>query len=183
MNMLWLDLLNSDYHDYRGGGKDEDRLKNRQWLKKYLDNWEALRIEPDDPAIIAQLKELRSLIRRIADNYRSGKEILKEDLKSLNIILENAPKISRIENINQEYSSREYRINPGPKAILADIVSSFAEILMQGEPERIKICQNKDCLWVFYDRSKNKSRKWCEGGTGCGNLMKVRRFRKKHKHT
>ena len=61
--------------------------------------------------------------------------------------------------------------------MLAAIVGSFAEILAFGEPERIKICQNPDCLWIFYDNSKNHSRKWCENATGCGNLIKVRRFR------
>ncbi len=37
------------------------------------------------------------------------------------------------------------------------------------------------CGWVFYDRSKNRSRKWCEQAT-CANLMKVRRFRQRHRH-
>jgi predicted RNA-binding Zn ribbon-like protein len=36
------------------------------------------------------------------------------------------------------------------------------------------------CGWVFYDRSKNRSRRWCEQAT-CANLMKVRRFHQKHR--
>ena len=177
MNTLWLDLLNSDWHDYKGGGRDEDRLENRQWLRKFLNKWEALQIEPDYPSIIKELKALRTLIRKMADDFRSEKGIRKADLNSFNTILENSPMVSRIEGVSQRYSISRYSINPGQGSILADIASSFAEILVQGEPERVKICQNKDCFWIFYDQSKNRSRKWCEGGTGCGNLMKVRRFR------
>lgn len=36
---LWLDLLNSDWNDYRGSGKREDRLDNPLWLEKYLSRW------------------------------------------------------------------------------------------------------------------------------------------------
>lgn len=99
---------------------------------------------------------------------------------SLNSILERAPSVARIEMNDNRYSMSHISVNRGLDAILADIAASFAEVLVHGEPDRIKICENKDCLWIFYDHSKNKSRKWCEGGTGCGNLMKVRRFREKH---
>jgi predicted RNA-binding Zn ribbon-like protein len=66
------------------------------------------------------------------------------------------------------------------ESALGEIAGCFAETVVRGDRSRIKICVNKDCLWVFYDRSKNKSRKWCEEAT-CGNLMKVRRFRERHR--
>ena len=97
MNTLWLDLLNSDWHDYKGGGMDEDRLENRQWLRRFLNKWEALQIEPDYPSIIKELKALRTLIRKMADDFRSEKGIRKADLNSFNTILENSPMVSRIE--------------------------------------------------------------------------------------
>jgi len=68
----------------------------------------------------------------------------------------------------------------GPLEIaLASIARSFAAKLAEADISRLKICQNKDCLWVFLDGSRNKSRRWCE--TTCGNLMKVRRFRQRRK--
>lgn len=41
---------------------------------------------------------------------------------------------------------------------------------------RLKLCENDQCRWVFLDRSKNRSRQWCESAT-CGNRQRVRRFR------
>jgi predicted RNA-binding Zn ribbon-like protein len=52
--------------------------------------------------------------------------------------------------------------------------------LETGEPGRLKACENVDCFWVFYDNSRNRTRRWCDS-RGCGNLIKVRRFRAKRR--
>ncbi|MGO4621719.1 CGNR zinc finger domain-containing protein [Ensifer sp. 2YAB10] len=40
------------------------------------------------------------------------------------------------------------------------------------EPDRLKICPN--CGWLFLDRSRNRSRTWCDMAV-CGNRNKARR--------
>ncbi|MDW9413303.1 CGNR zinc finger domain-containing protein [Sinorhizobium meliloti] len=40
------------------------------------------------------------------------------------------------------------------------------------ERERLKICPN--CAWLFLDRSRNRSRTWCDMAV-CGNRAKARR--------
>ena len=40
------------------------------------------------------------------------------------------------------------------------------------EPDRLKICPN--CGWLFLDRSRNRSRTWCDMAV-CGNRTKARR--------
>ena len=57
----------------------------------------------------------------------------------------------------------------------------FAQTLAEGEASRIRICDNPDCLWVYYDRTRNRSKRYCDD-RACGNLMKVRRFRASKKH-
>jgi predicted RNA-binding Zn ribbon-like protein len=182
MNMFWLDLLNSDWHDYKGGGRHEDRLDNYDWLRKFLQHWGELQINPEDPATREKLRNLRTLIRAMADDFMTGKKINENDLESLNSILESSLSISRLEAKGKAYSLRQVPRERGLAFILAEIASSFADVIARGESERLKICENRDCLWIFYDESKNRSRKWCEGGTGCGNLMKVRRFRERKKN-
>jgi len=59
---------------------------------------------------------------------------------------------------------------------LAEIAMSFAELLASGDPKRLRTCANPDCGWVFYDRTRGITRRWCDS-RACGNLMKVRRFR------
>jgi predicted RNA-binding Zn ribbon-like protein len=133
------------------------------------------------PKIRKKLKELRTLLRRMAEDFSKRKPLVKTDLESLNRILAESPEIKKISLSGQTYKLMYETKKPVLPALLAEIASSFADILCFGEPERVKTCQNPDCLWVFYDHSKNRSRKWCENATGCGNLMKVRMFRAKAK--
>jgi hypothetical protein len=47
---------------------------------------------------------------------------------------------------------------------------------LDGSWERFKACASPDCRAVFYDRSKNRSGRWCVMAE-CGNRAKVRAFR------
>jgi predicted RNA-binding Zn ribbon-like protein len=40
----------------------------------------------------------------------------------------------------------------------------------------LKACANDDCLWAFYDRSRNHGGTWCDMAS-CGNKLKNRDFR------
>lgn len=68
----------------------------------------------------------------------------------------------------------------GWDAVMAEIAASFAKTLAEGEPSRFRICDNPDCLWAYYDDTRNRSKRYCDD-KACGNLMKVRRFRAKKK--
>ncbi len=60
-------------------------------------------------------------------------------------------------------------------SLLWPIASSAVELLTDGDPSRIKVCANPDgCGWLFYDGSKNGSRRWCSM-EGCGSQVKMRR--------
>jgi predicted RNA-binding Zn ribbon-like protein len=63
---------------------------------------------------------------------------------------------------------------------LWEIARSAADLLTSGERERIKECASTTCEWVFLDRSRNHSRRWCDM-SDCGNRAKARRFQaRKH---
>lgn len=51
-------------------------------------------------------------------------------------------------------------------------------LAMVSEPERLKICPN--CQWLFLDRSRNRSRTWCDM-TVCGNRVKANRHYRRQK--
>ncbi|HEY7623759.1 MAG TPA: ABATE domain-containing protein [Candidatus Limnocylindria bacterium] len=58
---------------------------------------------------------------------------------------------------------------------LWQIARSAADLLTSNARERIKECASPTCEWVFLDRSKNHSRRWCDM-SDCGNREKARRF-------
>jgi predicted RNA-binding Zn ribbon-like protein len=63
-------------------------------------------------------------------------------------------------------------------AILGPITLSALSLLMEKDLSRTKRCEGKECGWLFFDATKNKSRRWCEMRV-CGNRAKVRAARQR----
>src|SRR2546425_557101 len=61
---------------------------------------------------------------------------------------------------------------------LWEIARSAADLLTSGERDRVKECASTTCEWVFLDKSRNRSRRWCDM-SDCGNRAKARRFHAK----
>jgi predicted RNA-binding Zn ribbon-like protein len=57
--------------------------------------------------------------------------------------------------------------------VLWAVAHAATELLTSGPLERIKACVG--CRWLFLDRSKNRSRRWCTMEE-CGTHEKVRRY-------
>lgn len=67
-------------------------------------------------------------------------------------------------------------VEDGVRGALARLLADVVVAQRAGTWERLKICPAADCAWVFYDRSKNRSRRWCSMGV-CGNRTKTRAYR------
>jgi len=66
----------------------------------------------------------------------------------------------------------------GVSIALGRILAAVVRATEGGIWGRLKVCTNDACRWAFYDRSKNRSGKWCEMEV-CGNRMKARTFRQR----
>jgi predicted RNA-binding Zn ribbon-like protein len=56
------------------------------------------------------------------------------------------------------------------------VARSAVELLTGGDVGRVKECLGPgDCGWLFYDASRNASRRWCSM-EGCGSRVKMRRY-------
>ena len=61
------------------------------------------------------------------------------------------------------------------EAALGPIALAAVSLFTQGNLHRIRECGGHACGWLFYDRSKNNRRRWCEMEV-CGNRAKQRRL-------
>ena len=66
----------------------------------------------------------------------------------------------------------------GPVGAMGRLVAALYSAMQEDEWDRLKLCTDDNCRWVFYDRSKNHSSRWCSMAS-CGNRAKARRFRQK----
>jgi CGNR zinc finger len=66
-----------------------------------------------------------------------------------------------------------------------DTLMAVLDALASGTWARLKACP--DCRWVFYDRTRSGTKRWCvmnaagPDGRGCGNIAKARRHRARQK--
>jgi predicted RNA-binding Zn ribbon-like protein len=74
--------------------------------------------------------------------------------------------------------SSTLRLAAAPDGLDAATVRSTLRLLAMPEEDRMKICGN--CGWLFIDRSKNKSRAWCDMAV-CGNRAKATRHYQRKK--
>jgi len=63
-----------------------------------------------------------------------------------------------------------------PQAL--DTATARSALAALAEPDRLKICPN--CRWLFLDRSRNRSRAWCDMAV-CGNRVKASRHYRRHR--
>ncbi|HEX2088723.1 MAG TPA: CGNR zinc finger domain-containing protein [Actinomycetota bacterium] len=65
----------------------------------------------------------------------------------------------------------------GVAGAAGEILSAAFEAGVEGTWARLKAC--RQCEWIFFDRSKNRSSEWCSMSI-CGNRMKNREYRRRH---
>jgi predicted RNA-binding Zn ribbon-like protein len=65
----------------------------------------------------------------------------------------------------------------GIDAALARLLAILYTATVNGTWARFKVCRNENCRWAFYDRSKNRSGRFC--GTACGNAVNARAYRRR----
>jgi predicted RNA-binding Zn ribbon-like protein len=69
---------------------------------------------------------------------------------------------------------------PALERMMWAVLRSAADLLTSDDLGRLRECAADTCAWLFLDRSKNGSRRWCDM-TVCGNRDKVRRHRQRQR--
>jgi predicted RNA-binding Zn ribbon-like protein len=68
----------------------------------------------------------------------------------------------------------------GVDGAIARLMAIVAAAVEHGRWERLKACPREECEWAFYDRSKNRSGRWCTMES-CGNIEKAKAFRERRR--
>jgi predicted RNA-binding Zn ribbon-like protein len=130
--------------------------------------------------ILAIAKECRSALFRIFAAISHAKSPQEKDLNSFNQQLARVMQNLRLrkKGHQMEWAWREDFDNLD--RIMWPIVHSAAELLTSNDRQLVRECGSQTCTWLFVDRSKNRTRRWCDMKT-CGNRAKWRRFSNKIK--
>ena len=69
---------------------------------------------------------------------------------------------------------------PSLDGVLWPIARSAAELLTGPRLDRVKQCPGLHCGWLFFDRTRNGRRRWCEMEV-CGSRAKMRRYHQRRR--
>lgn len=73
-------------------------------------------------------------------------------------------------------------VDEGLQRSLGVLLTIVYEAITDGTFSRLKACASETCRWLYFDHSKNQSRKWCEMQT-CGNVINARAYRQRHSNS
>jgi predicted RNA-binding Zn ribbon-like protein len=170
---LCIDLVNSRFTDHTGGGLVFDRLDMRGWQRWFCDRSGVAVQQPPSAAIRRQLIELRRLLRGLLESRRTPNQAARPEL---NAVLSVSSQLLRLSQLGQGVELKHVWRHQDWHAVMAATVASYAELVITDGIDRVGVCGNPDCTYIFYDETRNRSRRWCDA-TVCGNLSRVRRHR------
>ncbi len=123
-------------------------------------------------ADLALAREMRAGLRRALELNHDGAS---EPIPALDATLAQLPVALRWDG----QQPRLVATRGGVSGALAAVALAMHRATADGTWTRLKICASDECEWAYYDKSKNRSRSWCE--YGCGNRIKVRAYRERRR--
>jgi predicted RNA-binding Zn ribbon-like protein len=154
------------------------------WLRDHsLMHDDAVRAELErftpDPAAgeraLVRIRRVRAGMRELVDATVEGRAPGARELAVVNRALR-SPYIYQLAPATDGVTL-EHRHDGDPiSGALARLTESVAREVSQGDPDRLRVCDNDECRWAFHDTSRSGRRRWCDMAT-CGNRAKVARHR------
>lgn len=124
--------------------------------------------------VVMRARRLRDTLYSMFSGVALRGRAPEEDIAVLNGFLEEGMRYRRLEP-DDRCCGWTWSAGEEPLAqMMWPIVNAAAELLVEGELERVKTCGNEACAWLFLDMSRNRSRRWCDM-KDCGNRAKARR--------
>jgi len=125
--------------------------------------------------ILGRARELREGIERIFAAVSDGRTVAASDLDGLNAWVQEASPHRSIERRNHSFLWRWQDAALSPEGVLWRIAQAAAELLTSPEARLVGRCSADNCRWLFLDKSKNHSRRWCDMRI-CGNRQKAQAY-------
>jgi predicted RNA-binding Zn ribbon-like protein len=133
------------------------------------------RIPRQAAVVLEQARQLRESVHRIFSALAAAAKPPARDVRVLNAGLQRMH--SKVE-LRWASRSAVWRWSDAPDSlqrILWTVLDACADLLTSEPRPLIRECEAENCAWLFIDRSKNRSRRWCDMKV-CGNREKAKRF-------
>lgn len=130
--------------------------------------------------LFAEAVELREAMYGAFSALAAGKAAHAMDFAALKEALTHAPARNSLARHDGGYAWRIERLRPSAPDLLAPVLWSAADLMLNAGHRHIRQCANDKCLWLFLDESRKGTRRWCDMKS-CGNRAKAHRHYQRRK--
>lgn len=177
------DFLNTDELD--GAGRSVEHLNAlgdvTAWLEEHGLLHEARR-RPIDATpraraaeLLAHVRELRAGLREVVEAVVAGRPVDAGAIDVVNAVLRARSVVELVPGEGGVALAHRHVGDPLDDA-LAAVAEPLVGLISTGSTDRLRICANDGCRWVFEDTSRTGKRRWCSMAS-CGNRAKAARHR------
>src|ERR1700730_1299330 len=124
---------------------------------------------------LEQVIEFRETLYLLFWSVATGQAPDRSRLRVLNRFLADARVPDAIVWRKPEFIRSWRDLAESPGGPLWPVINAAANLLTSADRHHVRECNAETCRWLFLDRSKNHSRRWCDMQV-CGNRSKARRF-------
>jgi predicted RNA-binding Zn ribbon-like protein len=129
---------------------------------------------------LARIHAVRGALREVADAIVEHRPPRAGSLDTVNRALHARQVIELVPSSDGCVAVDHRHVGDPIDDALARLCDPLVSELTAGDPDRIRICDNDRCHWVFFDTSRTGRRRWCDMST-CGNRAKAARHRARTK--
>ncbi len=150
---------------------ERDLLPDRVSLDEFVRTWGWTGERDHDDAELKAVRDLRPRLRRLWELDERGV------VQLVNELLREASALPQL----VKHDEWDYHLHATPsQAPLAtrmavEAAMAFVDVVRGKELSRLRVCSADDCSSVVVDLSKNRSKRFCDGG--CGNRAAVAAYR------
>jgi predicted RNA-binding Zn ribbon-like protein len=125
--------------------------------------------------LLKTARTVREALRAAVEQSKAGKPF---NLRYWNALLAKAPSHLAVTlREGHMHSGRRWQ-HDAPEQMLGPLLESAVDLLVSGDFNLIRHCEDHSCVLWFYDRTKSHRRRWCSM-SACGNRNKVAAFRER----
>jgi predicted RNA-binding Zn ribbon-like protein len=132
----------------------------------------------DDEAL-ARVRTVRKALRDVAHAVSHGRPAEPDSLAEVNRAIAARERIELVRSPDGVSVGHSHVGDPLDDA-LARLADPLVHEIGAGRADRVRICANDTCRWVFFDESRGGQRRWCDMAS-CGNRAKAARHRARAK--
>ena len=132
----------------------------------------------DDDALV-RVRSVRAALRDLAHAVSHGGSPDDASLAEINRTIASRERIELVRSPDGVSVGHSHVGDPLDDA-LARLAEPLVDEIQAGRSDRVRICANDTCRWIFYDESRAGRRRWCDMAS-CGNRAKAARHRARAK--